>query len=100
MSQEKSTPHSLLFNINEYVKVKLTPHGRRIHKEDHVNFWKEAGRKPPFEYTPPEEDADGWSKWQLHALMEKFGPYMCLIGPLCFETTIQVIGAYSGDVNV
>ena len=63
------------FNINEYIKVKLTPKGHEILEGNH----DELTKKFPsigFKYTPPEEDEDGYSKFQGWILMETFGPHM------------------------
>jgi len=75
-------------NINEYVRVKLTAHGRAVHAADHARRWAQHGRSMP--YNPPEEDAEGWSRWQLWALMEAFGPHVGHGAPLCFETEIEL----------
>lgn len=64
------------FNINCCVKVRLTDLGRKIHREAHddlVRQYPKAGA-----YRPPEEDADGWSKWQMWCLMQEFGPHISL----------------------
>jgi hypothetical protein len=78
------------FNINEYVKVKLTDYGRKVHKEDHDAFWNEVVIKNRPAYKAPIEDENGWSKWQLWALMEAFGCHTGLGIEPCFETTIEI----------
>ena len=81
------------FNINEKVRVKLTDHGRAVHADDHAAFW--ANTRLPLKkcpaYTPPKEDAEGWSEWQLWILMEAFGPHIHMGFPNCFETTIEIV---------
>lgn len=76
------------FNINDYVLVKLTPLGRVIHKANHIELFENAKFRP--DYTPPKEDADGWSKWQMHDLMSQFGHQLQLGFDIPFETTIQI----------
>ena len=76
------------FNINDTVRVKLTEHGRAVHAADHVKFWASVEHPNPPSYSPPTEDGDGWSKWQLWALMEAFGPHVHLGFRPCFESVI------------
>jgi len=77
------------FNINETVRVKLTPRGRKVHRQDHINFWSQfPGKK--CEYRPPVEDEEGWSRWQLWCLMKEFGPHVDMGMDLCFETVIDI----------
>lgn len=69
-------------NLNDTVRVRLTDHGREIHRADyHATptraFW--------FPYSPPREDADGWSDWLIWELMQLFGPHLSMVGPLPFE---------------
>lgn len=75
------------FNINDHVRVKLTDHGREI---VHAHRQKLSAMLPiPLPATQNQEDADGWSRWQLWSLMEIFGEHIHLCGPLPFETTIE-----------
>lgn len=68
------------FNINDTVKVKLTEHGKKIHRGNNSNFT----------YTPPREDENGYSSWQMWSLMEEFGSH-CRIGfDNPFETDILI----------
>ena len=77
------------FNINEKVRVKLTEHGRALHREDHKKLWAHLEQKAP-KYTPPKEDAEGWSEWQLWELMQNFGSHIGLGFRTPFETEIEV----------
>jgi len=77
------------FNINEKVRVKLTEHGKALHREYHAKFLAHLGQKAP-DYTPPKEDAEGWSEWQLWVLMQEFGPHMGLGFRTVIETEIEV----------
>ena len=77
------------FNINWVVKVKLTPIGRKIHKENYEHLYKnfpELQEKYP--YKAPEEDAEGYSRWQMWELMKDFGMAMSLGMNTPFETEI------------
>lgn len=78
------------FNINEQVKVRLTPYGRALLEVDDHQFWEQAGYQP-VEYTAPEEDSEGWSKWQLWELMHCFGKYLSNGGRVPFETEIKIL---------
>jgi len=77
------------FNVNHYVYVKLRPIGRKELQRQHDELNKEIDGLLG-EYEPPGEDKDGWSKWQLHTLMNKFGHMMTLGFDPPFETTIRV----------
>lgn len=78
------------FNINDYVYVKLTDAGRKKFRrrteelEDYYN--KPRGTF----YAPREEDADGWSKWQMDVLTNTFGEMITIGNELPFETTIRL----------
>lgn len=77
------------FNINQKVRVKLTEFGKQKHKQMHEEFWL-GTLQPDRPYVPPVEDAEGWSEWQLHALMYELGHLCYLGGPVPFETEIQM----------
>lgn len=82
-------------NVNGYVFIKLTERGKEILKEEHESIKKifpNAG-----EFHLPEEDENGFSRWQLWTLMEMFGRYVfngCIVP---FETEILV--EFKGDDN-
>lgn len=83
-------------NLNQTVRVKLTDKGRRINEQIHHAFvaaLKERNSKITLPaYTPPVEDADGWSNWQLWDLMARFGWYIDLgSAEQPFEYTIEVV---------
>lgn len=78
------------FNINNYVKVKLTGRGRKIHRDNFEALLREYPNAK-LEYEPPQEDAEGWSKWQLHDLMFEFGSHVGT-NPLPFEVEIIICG--------
>lgn len=79
----------MLFNINNYVWVKLTAHGKRLLLEQYEREMTES----PYlrgKLNLPEEDADGWSRWQLWGLMSDLGKH-CVMGfEPPFETTIRI----------
>lgn len=79
----------MLFNLNEYVRVKLTQRGRNIHRQQ----WHAVmdGLRTKYEYHDPDEDKDGWSKWQGWDLMQTFGPHMGMGVDLPFELTIEIV---------
>lgn len=69
------------FNVNHHVWVKLTDHGREIHRQ----YWEPYSRGI---YVAPRASADGWSRFQMHDVMRVFGPHMVMGGDLPFETEI------------
>lgn len=75
MSEPSPSAESIPFNLNHSVFVKLTEHGRKIHRQAHADLNASCGgRLGP--YSPPLEDNDGWSRWQLWELMHTFGPHV------------------------
>lgn len=62
-------------NINETVKVKLNDHGRKILRSNHDQFVKDC---PSYthKYQEPKTDDDGYSRFQIHELMNAFGNHM------------------------
>lgn len=83
------------FNINNYVRVRLTEHGRealRMRTDDlnrHIRQINPNAKLLP--YDTVEEDADGWSTWQLWDLMKRLGgDNMSMAGPQMFETEIEI----------
>lgn len=75
-------------NVNYYVRVKLTDRGRAVHRQNHQRLFGSMESK--FPYTPPTEDAEGWSEWQMWELMRQFG-HACGNGfDVPFETDILV----------
>jgi len=77
------------FNINEFVKVKLTDHGRQQYIEWYFSLYK---GNPPYSFIPMEEDENGYSKWQMWKLMQVFGANISIGCILPFETEIIIVG--------
>lgn len=75
------------FNINNYVRVRLTDAGRAHHRKE----WEELLAGTKLTYTPPVEDAGGWSRWQLWNLMQVFGPMIGMGMPSPFGTVIDIL---------
>lgn len=79
------------FNVNDYVKVKLTDRGKYIyyHQFDDINMnIIKKGCQPlnPIELT---YDEDGYVEFQLWHLMSIFGAYLFNGCDIPFETTIK-----------
>ena len=77
-------------NLNDYVWVKLTEHGKKIHKERYDELVRMTGGLWKYEYEPVKEDEDGWSRWQFWCLMEAFGAHVSMGLEAPFETTLRV----------
>lgn len=74
------------FNINKYVRVRLTDRGREILRRRDADL-----RLLLPTYMPAQAaEEDGWSKWQLRDLMSTFGEHIGLGGPVPFETDIEI----------
>jgi len=89
------------FNINNKVKVRLTNEGRAALRKNHDELYSFAKgtsiELPEYhapvedkEYHAPVEDKEGWSEWQLWALMREFGPYIGMGLDVPFETEIEI----------
>ena len=90
--ESKETEKPTKINLNDQIKVKLTPLGAEIyyHQYDELNKWiKERGGKQ-LEPRMPEIDKDGYTKFTLWNFMELYGEHigMCkpsVISPLYIE---------------
>jgi hypothetical protein len=80
------------FNINDYVRVKLTDLGRNVI----ANYTAEFQVRHNIALTHwPKDDAEGWSKWQAHDLISTFGEHLGPgFGDVPFETTIEIPDEY------
>lgn len=72
-ARDYPVPDLLQFNVNDWVRVKLTQHGFDIHKRNFDNFWWEQGLRPPCKYEPPKVDSYGFCKFQMWDFLQKFG---------------------------
>ena len=52
-------------------------------------FGEKVNHPNPPAYRPPDEDKDGWSRWQLWVLMETFGDVTGMSRPNCFDLNIE-----------
>lgn len=79
------------FNVNDYVRVKLTPTGKEILRKQ---FEERHERMPQVfkELSLPEEDENGFSQWQMWRLFETFGEHIFLGCEPPFETEIEIVG--------
>ena len=76
------------FNVNHYVLVKLTAVGRKeIERQNRELRLAHPHLQPAI---PIKEDAEGWSKWQMHSLMNRFGHMMILGCESPFEMDIKI----------
>ena len=70
MAAQKTNVKIATDQINA-VKQEIDALKSRLHKKEFETYHKGI-------YTPPAEDEEGWSRWQLWALMDVFGPHMSL----------------------
>ena len=73
-------------NLNYHIKVKLTEHGREIHRK----YWEHICRDCGHEYKYPEVDESGYSCFQMHEFMHIFGSEMFLAAELVCETNVLI----------
>lgn len=87
-----ATPCSpIRFNVNHYVRVRLTEYGRECLMRNHEELAAHYGGKLNFGPRDPEEDAEGWSQWQMHDLMSEFGKHIYCGCKIPFETEIEIL---------
>lgn len=79
------------FNINDYVKVKLTEKGKYIyyHQFDDMNANIPKMDGKPLNPIELKYDDEGYVKFQMWHLMEIFGKYLFNGCDIPFETTIK-----------
>lgn len=74
-------------NINEYIKVKLNDKGRKILYDQYLHYRKHV---TGLKFKEPQEDSEGYSKWQLWHFMQTFGPEIALGNDLPFDADILI----------
>lgn len=82
------------FNVNDYVKIKLTDAGIAILKSRHDDILK------PYvgEFKTPQVDENGYTQMQMWEVMQVFGNYMYNGNPnIPFETNIAISEEYLKD---
>lgn len=78
------------FNLNENVRVKLTPYGHKVLLDNYLKLMVIYPEKErPFPYRAPKEDDEGWSTWQMWVLMRELGEHMGMTKSP-FETNILI----------
>jgi hypothetical protein len=85
------SPSSVRFNMNHYVRVKITPHGKKCLRKNHDDLAKSYGGKLGFPLRLPKTDKDGWTRFQMHDLMATFGKHMYFGCQVPFETEIEIL---------
>ncbi len=81
---------AIKFNMNDTVRVKLTDHGRRLHRLHFEHLFSDY-RGVAYTYYGPKEDAGGWSEWRLWELVSIFGKHIYMGGENVFETNIELV---------
>lgn len=76
------------FNINNWVKVKLTQKGLVILKHQHDLLKLSIPSLGEFE--TPDVDSDGYTSFQMWYLMDMFGAYIHLGAEPPFETGVKI----------
>ena len=77
------------FNINNYVKVKLTPFGLSILEQRHNELEAQFPKIGPFK--PPNADSGGWTRFQAWSLIQAFGSHISIgMNNVPFETEIEI----------
>ena len=77
-------PDYIKTNLNYYIKVKLTEHGKEVHRE----YWEPICNELKLAYKEPEVDSDGYSSFQMYDFMNVFGKHMTNL--LVCETDVLI----------
>lgn len=80
-------------NINDHVWVRLTERGRDIARAHHQALLVVAPRLGPY----CSYETNGWSRWQLWQLMQRFGADCHLGCDPPFETEISLVDPNDGS---
>lgn len=78
------------FNLNDCVRVRLTDHGGKILRERFRKLNASIPLTADLKYEPKKEDADGWSRWQLHDLMSTFEGHVGICRTPPYEIAIEI----------
>lgn len=76
------------FNINDYVKVKLTGHGVDCLKKNYDDLVSQG--MYAYGYTAPKVDENGYSKFQMWSLMQDLGPYIQMSAKPVFSGLMMI----------
>lgn len=79
----------ITFNMNDYVRIKLTDHGKEVYRK----YW--ADRLPTHPPPQPHYDSEGWITMQLWVVMQYFGAAMGNGLPVPFDTEMELVGQHS-----
>ena len=82
------------FNINDDVRVKLTPRGREIYKNYCRKMVSYSPTIEPGFSRQLKKDKDGYTTWQLWYLMQIFGTHIGQGLDNCFDTNILIDEKY------
>lgn len=85
--ESKETEKLTEVNLNDMVKVKLTPLGAEIyyHQYDELNKKIKANGGNPLEPRMPQIDKDGYTKMQLHEFISLYGEHVGMCKPNVIE---------------
>lgn len=68
------------FNANHIVRVKLTPVGRKLIRDQYAKACEECSVLSKTWDPVPKEDESGYSEWQFHELVSTLGSNMFCVG--------------------
>jgi len=83
----------MTFNVNDYVFVKLTDHGREVLRQLRVRrslLMSMQGIESVFELYPESTEFPGYTRFQMWELMSIFGEHCFNGAELVFETEIKL----------
>ena len=79
------------FNINHYVKAKLTEHGYSVWVDNHNKYSAKPLNTESIIKLRNRADKEGYTSFQMHEFMNLFGEKLSTGGKLCFDTNIIIM---------
>lgn len=89
----KGSPEDQVFNVNEFVHIKLREEGIDILRTEHYELYKRVKENAPHIKIPTFRltlDKEGYHQMQLWDFMKTFGPKMRLGDVLPFDAEIVI----------
>ena len=83
--------NEIKFNINHYVKVKITDYGYSVWVDDINSYSSEPLTTESILKLRDRADEYGYTGFQMHVLMNLFGKHLYLGNKICFNPNIIII---------
>tara|TARA_R110000796_G_scaffold242285_1_gene364314 strand:+ start:336 stop:599 length:264 start_codon:yes stop_codon:yes gene_type:complete len=79
------------FNINHYVKAKITEHGYSVWADSYNKYSTKPLNTESIIKLRNRADKDGYTSFQMHNFMNVFGENTGMGSKMCFDTNIIIM---------